>query len=77
MAVSAEQRLALELLASSPFGCTESIMMAHSCAVGVLRDLVREGLATATRETVIAGRRRITVTRLPISDAGREALTRS
>jgi hypothetical protein len=50
---------ALSLLADSPHGCTESIMMAHGCAIGVLRDLVRDGLATANRETVVAGRRRI------------------
>jgi hypothetical protein len=55
MAMSAEQRRALELLAGSPHGCIESIMMAHGCAIGMLRDLVREGLATATRETVVAG----------------------
>jgi hypothetical protein len=47
MAMSAEQRGALELLAGSPHGCTESIMMALGCAIGVLRDLVHDGLATA------------------------------
>jgi hypothetical protein len=74
MAVSAEQRQALEMLAGSPHGCTESIMMAHGCAIGVLRDLVRDGLATAASETTVAGRRRIVVTRLRITDAGRRAL---
>jgi hypothetical protein len=35
-------RRALEMLAGSPHGCTESIMMAHGCAIGVLRDLQAE-----------------------------------
>jgi hypothetical protein len=55
MAVSTERRRALEMLAGSPRGCTESIMMAHGCAIGVLRDLVRDGQATAASETMVAG----------------------
>ena len=74
MALSTEQRRALEMLAGSPHGCTESIMMAHGCAIGVLRDFVRDGLATAASETTVAGRRRIMVTRLRITGAGRLAL---
>ncbi|MGO9346111.1 MAG: hypothetical protein ACLPZJ_06995, partial [Terriglobales bacterium] len=62
-------RRALEMLAGSPHGCTESIMMAHSSAIGMLRDLAREGLATAASETVVAGGRRIAVTRLRITGA--------
>jgi ABC-type transport system substrate-binding protein len=57
--IEPSQRHALEMLAGSPHGCTESIMMAHGCAIGVLRDLVRDGLATAASETTVAGRRRI------------------
>jgi hypothetical protein len=74
MAVSTEQRRALEMLAGSAHGYTESIMMAHGCAIGVLRDVVRDGLATAASETTVAGRRRIMVTRLRITGAGRLAL---
>jgi hypothetical protein len=48
--------------------------VAHGCAIGVLRDLVRDGLATAASETTVAGRRRIMVTRLRITGAGRLAL---
>ena len=62
------------MLAGSVHGNTESIMLAHGFAIGVLRDLVRDGLATAAREMVVSGRRRITVTRLRITDAGRRAL---
>jgi hypothetical protein len=35
---------------------TESIMLAHGFAIGVLRDLVHNGLATAQRRTVRTGR---------------------
>jgi hypothetical protein len=74
MALAADQREALRMLAGSPHGCTESILLAHGFAVGMLRDLVRDGLATADRENVVTGRRRIAVTRLRITDAGRRAL---
>jgi hydrogenase maturation factor len=50
--------------------------MAYGFAIGVLHDLVRNGLATATRESAIAARRGIVVTRLRITDAGRRALTK-
>jgi hypothetical protein len=69
-----DEREALLLLADAANGCTQSILMAHGCAIGVLRDLVRDGLATAARETTVAGRRRIAVTRLRITDAGLRAL---
>jgi hypothetical protein len=62
------------VLAGSPHGSTESIMMAHGFAIGMLRDLVRDGLATADREIVYAGRQPIVIVRLRITDAGRRAL---
>ncbi len=65
----------LLLLADAANGCTQSILMAHGFAIGVLHDQVRDGLATATRENAIAARRGIVVTRLRITDAGRRALT--
>jgi hydrogenase maturation factor len=70
-----DEREALLLLADAADGCTQSILMAHGFAIGVLHDLVRDGLATATRESAIAARRGIVVTRLRITDAGRWALT--
>jgi len=62
------------MLAGSPHGSTESIMLAHGFAIGMLRDLVRNGLATAERRTVRSGRRLIEVKWLTITDAGRRAL---
>jgi hypothetical protein len=48
--------------------------LAHGFAIGMLRDLVRNGLATADREIVRSGRRIITVTCMWITDARRRAL---
>jgi len=49
MAVSGEQRRALRLLAGSPLGATEAIVLAHSFKNAMLDALVRDGLATAER----------------------------
>jgi hypothetical protein len=40
-------RRTLRLLAGSPHGCTEAIMLAHGFMAELLEDLVRDGLATA------------------------------
>ena len=69
-----DRRRALELLAASPGGCTEAIMLAHGFTVYQLAELVRAGLATATAERVMAGARSIEVARLRITEAGRRAL---
>jgi hypothetical protein len=76
MAIPADQREALRMLAGSPNGNTESIMLAHGFAIGMLRDLVRNGLATAERRKVRTGQRLIGVKWLTITDAGRRALDR-
>jgi hypothetical protein len=74
MAITADQREALRMLAGSPNGSTESIMLAHGFAIGMLRDLVRNGLATAERRKVRTGQRLIGVKWMTITDAGRRAL---
>jgi hypothetical protein len=45
-----DRRRALELLAASPDGCTEAIMLAHGFTVAQMVELVRGGLATASAE---------------------------
>jgi hypothetical protein len=68
--LSAEQRRALKLLASSPHGATTKLLVvAH-----VIAGLVRDGLATAGREIVKAGSKPIKVRRYRITNAGRLAL---
>jgi hypothetical protein len=74
MALPADQREALRVLAGSVDGCTEAFMLAHGFGIGTLHDLVCDKLATSERRTVRGGRRLIAVTWLIITDAGRRAL---
>jgi hypothetical protein len=73
---SAERGRALELLAASPDGCTAAILLAHGFKSDRLVELINAGLAGVTTERVIAGDRAIQVTRVQITDAGRQALDR-
>jgi hypothetical protein len=43
IAILADQREALRMLAGSPLGTTESIMIAHGFGIGTLHDSVRNG----------------------------------
>jgi hypothetical protein len=74
MAMSAGRHRALCLLAGSPLGVTETIMLAHGFTVEMLGRLVLDGHATATPGIMYAGGRPITVTWLTITDIGRQAL---
>jgi hypothetical protein len=69
-----DQRRALTVLARSPAGCTEAIMLAHGFTAALLNDLIRAGLASAHADRMMAGKRRIDIVRLKITDAGRKAL---
>ena len=60
--LGAERRRALQLLASIPFGASETVMFAHGFKRKTLAGLVRAGLATPERKT------------LRITDAGRKAI---
>jgi hypothetical protein len=71
----ATRRRALELLAASSDGCTEAIMIAHGFTVEQMVELVRAGLASATAERVVAGRKAMEIARVRITEAGRRALT--
>jgi hypothetical protein len=61
----AEQNRALRMLAGSPLGCTEAIMLAHGFTVETLGRLVLDGHATAPlrqcdgRSSSDTGQRRI------------------
>ena len=70
------RRRALELLEASIDGCTEAIMLAYGFKTELLVELVNAGLATASIEGTVAGTRRIEVTRMRITAAGRRALTK-
>jgi hypothetical protein len=70
--LGAEQRRALQFLASSPFGVSEAIMFAQGFKRRMLASLIRAGLATAQRENIKAGS--LAVGRIRITEAGRRAL---
>ncbi len=71
-----QRRRALELLEASIDGCTEAIMLAYGFKTELLVELVNAGLATTSIEGTVAGRRRVEVTRMRITAAGRRALTK-
>lgn len=50
-------------------------MITHGFRVEQMAELVRDGLATATNERMLAGKKPMEVTRLRITAAGRGALT--
>jgi hypothetical protein len=71
----AHRRRALELLASSPHGATEKLLVvAHGFDSDMVANLVRTGLATEEREVMKAGGKPIEVVRIKITEAGREAI---
>jgi hypothetical protein len=70
-----DRRRALELLAASPDGCTEALMLAHGFTVELLVDLCIAELAIATPERMVVGGRTVEVVRMKITESGRRALT--
>jgi hypothetical protein len=70
-----DRRRALKLLASCRDDCTEAITLAHGFSIEMMVELVQAGLATATAERVVAGRRTVEVARVRITEAGRKLLS--
>jgi hypothetical protein len=67
-----EARRALKILANSPDGASEALLVyGHGFKRQMLAGLVRQGLLTAEREP---GDRLIAVTKMRITQAGRDAL---
>ena len=71
-----DRRRALELLAASPEGCIEALMLANGFPVEMLVELVRIGLASAEAERMIAGGKQIEIARVRITEMGRQALAK-
>jgi hypothetical protein len=69
-------RRALELLVASRDGATEAVMLAHGFTVPLMVELVRAGLASARAEHTVAGKQKIEVAVVRITEAGRRALGR-
>jgi len=70
-----DRRRALELLADAGVaGSTEALLLANGVTIEQMVELVRAGLATATPQRVKAGRERMEVAVLRITEAGRRVL---
>jgi len=70
-----ERRRALELLAKSPHGANEELLVhGHGFKRPMLVGLVRSGLAAAEREVMKAGGKAVEVVRISITAAGRRAI---
>jgi hypothetical protein len=69
--------LALEILAAAGLrGCTGATLLAHGFSVDMLAGLVHDGLATAHRQTMKVGRRKVQFAHMMITDAGRSKADR-
>jgi hypothetical protein len=71
-----EWRRALNMLADLPQGSTEALLLAHGFTSAVIGGLLDTGLATSTTEPILAGGRRVEVTRIRITYRGYVALER-
>src|SRR5215831_1008460 len=65
---------ALELLAASPNGRTEALMLANGFPFEMLVELIRTGLASAQAERMVTGGKQLEVARVRITEAGRRVL---
>ena len=73
--LSPNARRALLLLATSPHGTNEALLViVHGLKQQMLAGLVRAGFAAAERELVNAGGRPVEIVRIRITDDGRKAL---
>jgi hypothetical protein len=70
-----DRRRALRLLAGTPEGVTEALMLAHGFRVELLVHLCIAGPAIAKPEHMRAGGRTMEVVRMKITEAGRQPLT--
>ena len=68
-------RRALDLLAKLP-GATQGLLLAYGIKDAVITKLIANGLVTAWTECIGVSAHRVEVTRINITDAGREVLKR-
>jgi hypothetical protein len=70
---SLSARRALAVLSKLP-GATQGLLLAYGIKDEVIAKLIASGLVTAWPECIDAGRRRVELTRIDITDAGRAVL---
>jgi hypothetical protein len=72
--LSDEEIRALRLLARSPNGCTEPVILAHGFALDHIANLVFGGFAKREVRNMTSNGRQEKVVRMQITDAGRKAI---
>ena len=72
--VPSVRRRALQIIAANPDGCTEAMLAALDISADVLIELVRAGLVIARKETVVEEDSADEVTKVWITEAGRQVL---
>jgi hypothetical protein len=68
-------RRVLELLANTPNGASEALLLARGFSRGVIFELLQAGLVTKTQERTFAPGQPIYIDRVVITDAGRVAIS--
>ena len=72
--MTTDERRLLELLAGSPDGTTDALLLAHGFPLKVILSVIGNKRATATPERTLAGGKPIEMTRVRITDTGLRAL---
>jgi hypothetical protein len=72
--LSDEELRALQLLARSPGGCTEPVILAHGFMLDQIADLIFRGLAKREVSNMSLDGRQVKVVRMQITPAGRKAI---
>ena len=72
--LSDEELRALQLLARSPSGCSEPVILAHGFTLDQIADLIFRGLAKREVSNMSLDGRKAKVVRMQITPAGRKAI---
>ena len=72
--MTADERRLLELLAKSEDGVTDALMAGCDFSLDLMVGMVQAGLATATAESTFAAGKPVEISRVRITEAGRERL---
>jgi hypothetical protein len=75
ISANSERQGALQLLARSATGSTETLMLAHGFSAEMLGRLVIDGFASVESGTMLAGGRQLTVRRMEITEFGFAAIS--
>jgi hypothetical protein len=68
-------RRVLELLAATPNGASEALLLARGFSRGVIFELLQTGCVSKTHERTFAAGQPVYIDRVVITDAGRAAIS--